>query len=511
MTLGLLGAASATPALNFLAANPNGTIRGLSLLAFSAAFFAALTLAALALSLLVKLPFFRSALVMSLVPFLTFSFGLAQGPLIDRPLPGAVMIGVWTVGIIALWAIFAKLFSYNHFRSAGIAFVLISATLPLFTVLGSARSSSDPTKPSADNLALPVAASASETLNVYHFVLDGYARADSLLAVLGFDNSPFIAALEERAFSFPTNTYANYPVTYLSLASTLEQRLVVPAGLGTNADEHLPFVPALRGDNASKRSFVKAGYSYAHYENGWWVQSMCGEAVDLCIENRPLLSETELTFLSNTPIIAAIKLWSPTTLRSLTETFTGGLGMIADALPLDRPGRWYTFLHVMSPHYPYEFANDCGWRFSDPSEEWREVDKPRYVNDIQCTNRAMLQIVDRIIGADPSAIILLHSDHGSAFTIRQSLTFDEWSQQQLDERLGVFAAFRLPDLCDEWLYSGISPVNFLRIVQACAAGAAQPELLPDRHFITSWTDRTSDEYGSVAEFECDSTCTPLLN
>ena len=40
--------------------------------------------------------------------------------------------------------------------------------------------------------------------DVYYVILDGYARADALATHYGFDNEPFLSALRDRGFSWPT-------------------------------------------------------------------------------------------------------------------------------------------------------------------------------------------------------------------------------------------------------------------------------------------------------------------
>ena len=60
--------------------------------------------------------------------------------------------------------------------------------------------------------------------DIYYVILDGYARADALARHYDFDNAPFLAALGARGFFVAEESLANYPYTYLSLASSLNGR-----------------------------------------------------------------------------------------------------------------------------------------------------------------------------------------------------------------------------------------------------------------------------------------------
>ena len=57
--------------------------------------------------------------------------------------------------------------------------------------------------------------------DIYHIILDGYARADVLREIYQYDNSEFLQYLESKGFFVARQSLANYAQTSLSLASTL--------------------------------------------------------------------------------------------------------------------------------------------------------------------------------------------------------------------------------------------------------------------------------------------------
>ena len=63
------------------------------------------------------------------------------------------------------------------------------------------------------------ATSAALPPNIYWLIADGYPRADVIREEFGHDNSTFGAALEHRGFLVARSSVANYPLTFLSVAS----------------------------------------------------------------------------------------------------------------------------------------------------------------------------------------------------------------------------------------------------------------------------------------------------
>jgi len=84
--------------------------------------------------------------------------------------------------------------------------------------------------------------------NIWWFVLDAYGRGDVLDAAYpGIDTRIFEGALQERGFHINDRAVTNYPLTYLSVASTLQMDLLVEEGDDiTNQDG---FYRVIQGNN----------------------------------------------------------------------------------------------------------------------------------------------------------------------------------------------------------------------------------------------------------------------
>jgi hypothetical protein len=57
--------------------------------------------------------------------------------------------------------------------------------------------------------------------DIYYIIFDGYERADVLQELYAYDNSPFLAALEDRGFYIVTSSRSNYLSTNYSLNTAL--------------------------------------------------------------------------------------------------------------------------------------------------------------------------------------------------------------------------------------------------------------------------------------------------
>ncbi len=79
-------------------------------------------------------------------------------------------------------------------------------------------------------VSLPPETVASETVsvepgpNVYLIWLDGYPRDDSLMEYFGFDNRPFLDALEDRGFAVAEHSQSQYPSTIQTMATMMQMR-----------------------------------------------------------------------------------------------------------------------------------------------------------------------------------------------------------------------------------------------------------------------------------------------
>lgn len=328
--------------------------------------------------------------------------------------------------------------------------------------------------------------------DVYFFLLDGYGRADQLEATVGYDNSPFLDALQHRGFEVHERAAAAYPVTFLSLASTLG--MDYPAKPGDLSD-YTPFFAAAEGENRTVRTFHELGYRFAFGSD--YSSFECGDAVDLCIEPErdaveELIGEREHAILRATPlseILPAIGIHpSPLAGRLSPEE-------VVEAVAPGEPERpVFAYGHILAPHPPYRYAEGCEPRddVRDPSLiYWGERDGSGgagYRQAIECVNRSLLAAVDAILARDRRAIILVQGDHGPKFGIHFHRPLSDWTAGELLQRLPILNAQRLPRGCAPSGPRAGLAVNTFRYVLGCITGQ-DPDPLPPRHYMIDLEER----------------------
>jgi hypothetical protein len=322
----------------------------------------------------------------------------------------------------------------------------------------------------------------TSTPNVYLFVLDEYGRNDSLDQVLDYDNRSFYDDLRTRGFVVEEDVHAPFQQTIPAMASVLDMDYVV-----TTPDEAEPgmdvFTDRLRGENATVRYFDALGYDYVYSSPGLYDWNRCVEDIaDLCIEPQGkglYLSELQRSLLDLTPIGAL----------DLAREATTDPDYVVDQLEehrdeIDEP--FFLYSHIISPHWPFRYTEDCELRsrfgYTARLLNKSEFDRDRYVQDMGCINKKILDGVDAIIERDPDAIVIVMSDHGSKFIPDGAKPFGEWRPEAIREELGILYAMRVPEGCEQSVRDTTNSVNTFRLVAACLAGV-EPDLVDDRAFI----------------------------
>jgi hypothetical protein len=99
------------------------------------------------------------------------------------------------------------------------------------------------------------------------------------------------------------------------------------------------------------------------------------------------------------------------------------------------PGQKFVMTHLMLPHEPSVWA-------ADGELQYKNLPQPElYLQQIRFTCDYLNSLVNDILAADPSAIIIIQSDEGMAYRKPVELNYD-LTQVQWN---GVFTAWRLPD------------------------------------------------------------------
>ena len=334
-------------------------------------------------------------------------------------------------------------------------------------------------------------AGAANLPDVYYVILDGYASAETLRTVYGFDNREFLDALKARGFYVADRSHSNYSQTPLSLASStnmeyLNRAIEIPG----RATKLLQPLYGLIEESRVLRTFRERGYRTVTFQSGWTVTARnrnsdwdvnCGG----WSEFTRVLART--TVLESLGFFQTIEV--QTRNRVLCELAT--LPQIQHRIP----GPRYVFAHIVSPETPLLFLRNGEApppTTDDSVVEWRN--RPGYVEQVIFLNHSVLAAVDRILAeARTPPIIVLQGDHGSAATSYEWLYGDAGPPPSGDEagldlmlreRMGILNAYHLPG-GPSGLYESISPVNSFRVILNRYLGA-QYRLLGDRSYFSRY-------------------------
>jgi hypothetical protein len=481
----LLCLASILPFIGFLDENRDEPISTVRVLLYAALVAVVALAVQLVVTRLTRADPDRLAVSISLVvlSFFSFSRWLEAEP---REGQEVLQVVIWA----AVTAAFAVL-AYRFARASGFRLWLLVTAAAWSAIVAFSFGQYSLTHRSARELAESDTAppvtpeDAVERPNVYFFLLDFYARNDVLADLVGYDNSGFHEDLEARGFVVADRALASYPVTSLSTMSTFEM------GYPATEPQHFAagiegFTRFIRGDNQTVERFHDLGYEYVYSPNGVFSFGRCSaEFADHCIapdDGGATLGDLELEILELTPF-GSLDLFRPP--RTDPAHVVDGLEEVTD---LREP--FFLFAHIMSPHPPYRYRDDCSVR-DDGIERLSlspEDERAQYAVEVRCLNDALTASIDRILERDPDAIVLVQSDHGSEFLTNWFLALEDWSNEALVERFGVQNALRLPERCQDDVTPETPLVNTFRIVFACLEGR-EPDLLDHRGFFWRWEDR----------------------
>jgi hypothetical protein len=146
------------------------------------------------------------------------------------------LLAVTAVAVTALWKTSWRSLSYA--LNVVLAVLIVLALVPILTA--AFRGSDDP------DVVRRVDVDGKEATrkpDIYYFILDRYAGADSLKRFYNFDNSGFIRELEKRGFYIADKARGNYPKTPHSLATSMNISMIFPRVQATGARSIACFLP----------------------------------------------------------------------------------------------------------------------------------------------------------------------------------------------------------------------------------------------------------------------------
>ena len=412
---------------------------------------------------------YKSALITSLGFIMFFSYGhifdLVEGfKIFDVTLGrNKVLFSVFVV-LFFIFTIFVVRTRVNFQRAAKtlniIALILIVISLGNIVVFSTKNriTLSDSSDVNVNKKIVATKNDFSKKPDIYYIILDGYAGEETLKKVYGFNNQPFLNKLRKKGFYIAEKSKSNYPLTLLSLGSSMGMSY-----FDYLADKSLGDVVKRRRAYESIRNgkvprFLKSkGYAFISIGTGWSGTDNNPYA-DYLLRYQQRNEFNKLLY--RTTMLLLLEKYQNDAANSILFAFD----KVEEIASIE--GSTFTFAHIISPHPPYLFDRN-GNILHQQSKDigifklWKQ--KNLYTEQLLYINKRTLTMVDVLLSKskiDP--IVVIQSDHGST-TLDQFFTdLDDLTSDQLEERLEILNVYHLPNGGNSELYDNISPVNSFR-------------------------------------------------
>lgn len=303
--------------------------------------------------------------------------------------------------------------------------------------------------------------------DIYLIVLDGYPRADTIAETFGMSVQDFERDLSSLGFTISAGARSNYQSTWLTFASMLNG-----AYISDMLDADPP--PTISGQWRWLHSMIDHAALLDVLESrGYRIRTIPSPFTTTALSSADDYIDLGYATDFEARLIAgsAVALLAPETIAQLLAN--GHRALVLDSLETtarlaeERVGPQFVLAHIESPHTPFVlhpresdyvvvpscFPTACSL-FQATMQELgltldAYADAMRY--QIEALNSHVIMTVERIVEADPEAVVILMSDHGSRYSLEDP-----------DEHFRNLLAARTPGA--EGLFDQTeSPVNLLRL------------------------------------------------
>jgi len=376
--------------------------------------------------------------------------------------------------------------------------------------------------------ALQPAKAASSKPNMYYFVFDRYASAQTLKDDYHFDNSGMLDFLSQQGFvTRNKDAYANYPFTPQSVSSTMNMQYHTSLNsLFKNDAPHFQTAFPYRDildDSALSKTLKSQGYTY-NQVSSWWDFTRNNPTADnepnIAYRLRILGKQFFMTDLQRDLINKSV--FSPLLLKGLTinnhavikydrdfsppqnfETEIADLKGIAAASSHQTKPQ-FTFAHFLAPHDPYVFNKDGSTpTYSSDRTDDGADETVKYTNQLTYVNIRYQDLLATLRQKDPNAVIVIQADEGPyPKQFRGELSPNHYYDpkdlplQQMRQKFGIMASYYLPGVDKTTAVTNMdSSVNTFRFILNQYLGYNLP-MLPDCQF-TAGNKFTMFDFTSV--------------
>ncbi len=310
--------------------------------------------------------------------------------------------------------------------------------------------------------------------NIYYLLPDTFPRTDFLSKMQIIDNLPFEKELEASGFVISPFSTSNFHKTGYSLRSTFAMRVLNTPDLEPIAEQAgaLLYDYQFNGWSTTHELLKRSGYTIF---NAAGIQA---EGFVECGDTCPALSysqinrswiRTMMALVQLTPLEGVLRQWFQTLgYGFLKSTWRQTFNMGDDDLDtMIRQKPFFLFLHAFTPHPPFLFDATCNYRSGIIKRLGKKSLLKNFKNEladeIRCARRYIKIQIARILAKDPTAVIILQSDHG----LRIRNPDDVPEDLKYLNYFGNLSALRLPEHCRNSVPKNLSNANTFSLVLSC--------------------------------------------
>lgn len=308
--------------------------------------------------------------------------------------------------------------------------------------------------------------------DVFYIILDQMAGRDGLREYLNYDDDWFYAELEKRGFYVAKESLSNYPITRLSLASSLNMTFLDNYQSAAGSDKkNWTMMNKLARDNNVARLFKKQGYDYILVDSGFAASNKSNLADEIKTSScsdffcERILRSTVVSLFPG----AEENVMSLARNRIITQ-----FGFLEDMKMGAKPK--FVFAHILSPHEPYLFGSNGEPVFYPGNRcdhQWTVETRKAYLSQVEFIQKKTLLVIDKMIKQNPNAIFVIQGDHGTHCS--DYVSEHSPSDSLLNERYSILNAYKVPTSIRSRLTSEIEPVNSFAVILNALFGYKIPE------------------------------------
>ncbi|HEX2194890.1 MAG TPA: hypothetical protein VHK63_08065 [Candidatus Limnocylindria bacterium] len=474
-----------------------------------------------ALLRLARLPRRRAALVVSITAVAVLMFGHAAN-VVGEAVARTVLLGIWlaaaAAAVVLAWRVRSDLRSVTGFLNVASAALVAVAATSIGASLFSQAEAVQETPPLGERVQPSAGSTAEPKRDIYYLMVEDYGSPRVMSQYLGLSDDGLFDWLEDAGFAVLRDTRANYGRTAHSIASSMNMIYLdeVAAAIGPESDSYAP-LRDMAAESEVAAFLQRQGYTYVHLGSQWWLTAV-SEMADV---NPRFAHSSDFTasFIEATIIPSVTNLFgvSQATFdnrRRVYDAAIWGLETFREVRQI--PGPKFVFFHLFLPHHPWVARADGS--FATAADDSARTLRERMQDQWSFVSLAMRDLIDELLASagEPEPIIVFTTDEGPTPRRVPNVYGDtDWSRAsdaELDQKLGIFAAYYLPEVETSCLYPTMSSVNTFRLVFNLYFDTGLP-LLPDRNYIHqdrkhlyALTDITDRLAPSSAGRQTESTC-----